>query len=64
MTRYVIAEVTMYDHLHKLLDLLDAEHVHVTIRDGTVTAVPMHVADVRASEHPEPVAAHTYRGTP
>ena len=41
MTRYVIAEVAMYDHLHKLIDIPDVEHVHVTITNGTVTAVPM-----------------------
>ena len=41
MTRYVISEVTMYDHLHKLIDLPPGHHhVHVG-EDGTITAVPM-----------------------
>ena len=45
--RYVISEVAMYDHLHKLIDIPDVEHVHVTIKpDGTVTAVPMRLATV------------------
>lgn len=47
MTRYVIAVYPETEGSHPytpsvdVLGLPDAEHVHVTIKDGTVTAVPM-----------------------
>ena len=51
MTRYMIASALIdadpWCHaLARELDLPDAEHVHVTIRDGTVTAVPMRQASI------------------
>lgn len=57
MTRYVIASEPADGEveLDWALDLPDAEHIHVTIRDGTITAVPMREAYpftvTRAAEH-------------
>ena len=39
MSRYMT--ITDVENGFEVFDLPDAEHVHVTVKDGTITAVPM-----------------------
>ena len=64
MSRYVIASEPADGEveLDWALDLPDVEHVHVTIRDGEVTAVPMRSAADRLETLEALVARIAERG--